>query len=97
MALNAASHNPSMFALCRQNEDLTKSTASEPTGSVSGPAPKLSDDIVKSVSESAGQDSTGQNAAGQDKHANDAGQTVMGDAGKEKTAKESKKDPDGPN
>jgi len=34
-------------------------------------------------------DPTGQNAGGKDKQHNEVGQTVMGEAGKEKTAKES--------
>lgn len=34
----------------------------------------------------------GQNVPGKDQQGNDAGQTVMGEAGKEKTAKESEQD-----
>ena len=39
----------------------------------------------------------GQSVPGQDKVGNNDGQTVMGEAGKEKTAKESTKDPAGSN
>lgn len=63
--------------------------AAEPTGSVSGPPPPVSNGVLDAVKSSASQDSTGQNMAGQDAHGNNAGQTVMGEAGKEKTAKES--------
>lgn len=40
------------------------------------------------VSEAAKQDSTGQNVGGEDKQGNDVGQTVIGEAGKEKTKEE---------
>jgi hypothetical protein len=38
----------------------------------------------------------GQNVPGKDLQDNNKGQTVMGEAGKEKTAKESTQDPEGP-
>lgn len=66
--------------------------AGDPTGSVSGPPPPVSSETSAALKDEAGKDSTGQNAAGEDKLGNAAGQTVMGEAGKEKTAKESKED-----
>jgi hypothetical protein len=65
------------------------STATEPTGPVSGPPPSVSSDVAAAVKDSAQKEGTGQNVGGQDKQGNNAGQTVMGEAGKEKTAKES--------
>jgi valyl-tRNA synthetase len=76
MALNAASHNPT----------------GNPTGSVSGPPPPLSTDTSSTLKDIAGKDSTGQDAAGRDKLGNAEGQTVMGEAGKEKTAEEIEKE-----
>lgn len=67
-------------------------TAGHPTGSVSGPPPPVSSETSAALKDEASKDSTGQNAAGQDKVGNADGQTVMGEAGKEKTAKESKED-----
>ena len=66
--------------------------AGEPTGSVSGPPPHVSSDITSAVQNAAQKDSTGQNVPGKDQQNNDIGQTVMGEAGKEKTAKESMQD-----
>lgn len=66
--------------------------AAEPTGSPSGPPPAVSKDIASTVQDAASKDSMGQNVAGKDTQDNNAGQTVMGDAGKEKTAKESMQD-----
>lgn len=65
------------------------SSAGEPTGSVTGPPPPVSGDVTSAIQDATKKDSMGQNVGGQDKQANDAGQTVMGEAGKEKTAKES--------
>ncbi|RVX74662.1 hypothetical protein B0A52_01789 [Exophiala mesophila] len=73
MAFNAASHN------------ITGS----PTGSPSGPPPPVSSEITSKINEGAKKDSLGQNVPGTDKLNNNQGQTVMGEAGKEKTAKES--------
>ena len=66
--------------------------AGDPTGSVSGPPPPVSSETSAALKDEASKDSTGQNAAGQDKLGNATEQTVMGEAGKEKTAKESKED-----
>lgn len=44
------------------------------------------------IKQSAQQDSTGQSQSGKDQLGNNAGQTVMGESGKEKTAKESMSD-----
>lgn len=60
-----------------------------PTGSVSGPPPPVSNDVVAKAQDAAKQDAMGQNVPGQDKQGNNIGQTVIGEAGKEKTAKES--------
>ncbi|KAK5953096.1 hypothetical protein OHC33_005664 [Knufia fluminis] len=76
MALNAASHNPT----------------AEPTGSPSGPPPPVGGSLNAAVQNSTKDDPTGQNAGGEDKQHNEAGQTVMGEAGKEKTAKEIEKE-----
>ncbi|EXJ86991.1 hypothetical protein A1O3_03948 [Capronia epimyces CBS 606.96] len=73
MALNAASHNPT----------------GEQTGSPSGPPPPVSSDIASIAQDAAKKDSMGQNVPGKDLQDNDKGQTVMGEAGKPKTAKES--------
>lgn len=67
-------------------------TAGDPTGSVSGPPPSVSSETSAALKDEASKNSTGQNAAGQDKLGNADGQTVMGEAGKEKTTKESKED-----
>ncbi|KIW23474.1 valine-tRNA ligase [Cladophialophora immunda] len=72
MALNAASHN----------------ITGEPTGSPSGPPPPVSSEITSAAKGSAAQDAMGQNVPGKDLQNNEKGQTVMGEAGKEKTAKE---------
>ena len=56
---------------------------------MTGPPPPVSGDVTTAVQAAAKKDSTGQNVGGQDKQGNDVGQTVMGEAGKEKTAKES--------
>ena len=66
--------------------------AGTPTGSPSGPPPPVDSSINEVVQKSANNDSTGQNQGGKDQLNNDAGQTVMGEAGKEKTAKESMSD-----
>ncbi|KAK5071890.1 hypothetical protein LTR64_004331 [Lithohypha guttulata] len=76
MALNAASHNP---------------TAS-PTGSPSGPPPPVDDSLNSAVQDVAKKDATGQNEGGKDKVGNNDGQTVVGESGKEKTAKEIEKE-----
>jgi hypothetical protein len=47
------------------------------------------------VQDSTKTDPTGQSAGGEDKQHNEIGQTVMGEAGKEKTAKESTSDNQG--
>jgi hypothetical protein len=95
MALNAVSHNASMLMLNDQDLSrvLTEFEAGEPTGSVSGPPPELSDEVSQALQRAAKDDPLGQNIAGKDKQGNNAGQAVMGEAGKEKTAKESEKDP----
>lgn len=72
--------------------EIDKELAGDPTGSVSGPPPSVSSETSAALKDEASKDSTGQNAAGQDKVGNADGQTVMGEAGKEKTAKESKED-----
>ncbi|EXJ88198.1 hypothetical protein A1O1_05128 [Capronia coronata CBS 617.96] len=76
MALNAASHN----------------ITGDPTGSPSGPPPPVSSDIAAIAKGAAQKDSMGQNVPGKDLQGNDEGQTVMGEAGKPKTAKESMQD-----
>lgn len=95
MALNAASHNasehiPLLSVLASTNCD----PAAEPTGSPSGPPPAVDGSLNSAVQAASKQDPTGQNVAGQDKQGNNIGQTVMGEAGKEKTAKESMLDRD---
>ncbi len=70
--------------------------AGEPTGSVSGPPPPVSDDLSSAVQNAARSDSMGQSVPGKDMQGNDIGQTVMGEAGKEKTSKESMQDTEGP-
>lgn len=92
MALNAASHNPSELPTTVMRRNLTENIAGDPTGSVSGPPPPVSSETSAALKYEASKDSTGQNVAGQDKVGNADGQTVMGEAGKEKTAKESKDD-----
>ena len=92
MALNAASHNPSKFETSTDEDTSDSKSAGDPTGSVSGPPPEVSSETFAALKDEARKDSTGQNAAGQDKLGNANGQTVMGEAGKEKTAKESKED-----
>ena len=72
---------------------LTFYEAAEPTGSVSGPPPPVSKDVSSIVQNAAKKDSMGQNVPGKDQQDNEVGQTVMGEAGKEKTAKESMQDP----
>jgi hypothetical protein len=67
-------------------------TAGGSTGTVSGPPPSVSSETSAAMKDEASKDSTGQSVAGQDKLGNADGQTVMGEAGKEKTAKESKED-----
>ena len=59
---------------------------------MTGPPPPVSNQTSAALKEETSKDFTGQNAAGQDKMGNADGQTVMGEAGKEKTAKESKED-----
>ena len=76
MATNAASHN----------------ATTEPTGSVSGPPPPVSNDVAAAAQKAAQKDGSGQNVPGQDQQGNNVGQTVMGTAGKEKTAKELEKE-----
>lgn len=66
--------------------------AGEPTGSVSGPPPKVSSEVTSAAQSAAQNDSIGQNVPGEDQKNNDKGQTVVGMAGKEKTAKESMHD-----
>jgi hypothetical protein len=63
--------------------------AAEPTGSVSGPPPPVSNGVAAAAQKSAHKDGLGQNVGGQDQQGNNDGQTVVGAAGKEKTAKES--------
>lgn len=53
----------------------------------------MSEDIASTVQNVAKKDPMGQNMPGKDQQSNDVGQTVMGEAGKEKTAKESMQDP----
>lgn len=89
MATNAASHNPSMASHFASELWSLIQSAAEATGSPSGPPPPVDKSLNAAVQESVKQDSTGQNVAGKDQVGNDAGQTVMGEAGKEKTAKES--------
>lgn len=97
MAHNAASHNPSKSLPIWFTWLLTKtSAASDPTGTASGPAPSISNDVSDAVQKASSTDATGQNKQGQDQLGNNEGQTVMGEAGKEKTAKESMEDPKGP-
>jgi len=74
----------------RNGTDLL--AAGEPTGSPSGPPPPVPSDIASTVKNAALQDSMGLNVPGKDQQNNDKGQTVMGEAGKEKTAKESMQD-----
>lgn len=71
---------------------LTIPTAGEPTGSPSGPPPPVSSETTSAVQNAAKTDSLGQNVPGKDLQGNDKGQTVVGEAGKEKTAKESMQD-----
>lgn len=71
---------------------LTISTAGEPTGSPSGPPPPVSSKTTSALQNAAKADSLGQNVPGKDLQGNDKGQTVVGEAGKEKTAKESTQD-----
>ncbi len=71
---------------------LTFGEAGEPTGSVSGPPPPVSDGVTSAVQAAAKKDPAGQNDPGEDQQGNNAGQTVMGEAGREKTAKESMQD-----
>lgn len=52
----------------------------------------MSSDTSSALKDEASKDSTGQNAAGLDQLGHANGQTVMGEAAKEKTAKESKED-----
>jgi hypothetical protein len=53
----------------------------------------VSTDLTSTIHDAAKKDLMGQNVPGQDQQGNDAGQTVMGEAGKEKTAKESEQNP----
>ncbi|KAK5261521.1 hypothetical protein LTR40_002042 [Exophiala xenobiotica] len=76
MALNAASHN----------------VTGDPTGSPSGPPPPVSSEIASAAQNAAKEDAMGNNVPGQDQQGNDSGQTVMGAAGKPKTAKEIEKE-----
>lgn len=72
---------------------LTSSCAAgDPTGSPSGPPPPVSSETTSKLHETAKKDSLGQNVPGKDKVNNNQEQTVMGEAGKEKTAKESMQD-----
>ena len=75
---------------------LTFLEAGEPTGSITGPPPPVSDEVTSSIQNAAKKDSMGQNVAGKDQQGNNNGQTVIGEAGKEKTAKESMQDPEAP-
>jgi hypothetical protein len=68
---------------------LTFAAAGDPTGSPSGPPPPVSSEIASVAQNAAKEDAMGNNVPGQDQQANDSGQTVMGAAGKPKTAKES--------
>merc|ERR1712000_118906 len=76
MALNAASHN----------------VTGDPTGSPSGPPPPVSSEIASAAQTAAKKDALGNNVPGKDQQDNDSGQTVMGAAGKPKTAKEIEKE-----
>lgn len=67
---------------------LIQLSATSPTGSPSGPPPPVSNDLNAAVQDAAKKDPMGQSAPGKDKAGNNDGQTVMGEAGKEKTAKE---------
>lgn len=71
---------------------LISGEAGEPTGSPTGPPPPVSDDVTSAVQGAAKKDPAGQNDPGKDLQDNNAGQTVMGEAGREKTAKESMQD-----
>ena len=62
--------------------------AAEPTGPATGPPPPPPKGVAEAAQKSAQNDPAGQNVAGQDLQGNNAEQTVMGSAGKEKTAKE---------
>jgi hypothetical protein len=68
---------------------LTFAAAGDPTGSPSGPPPPVSSEIASAAQNAAKEDAMGNNVPGQDQQDNDSGQTVMGAAGKPKTAKES--------
>lgn len=52
----------------------------------------MSSETSAALNDAAEKDITGQTSGGKDAHNNDKGQTVMGEAGKEKTAKESTED-----
>jgi hypothetical protein len=52
----------------------------------------VSSDLAAAAQDAAKEDSMGQNVPGKDQQNNDKGQTVMGEAGKPKTAKESMHD-----
>lgn len=71
---------------------LTLPAAGEPTGSPSGPPPPVSSETTSAVQQAAKADSLGQSVPGKDQQGNEKGQTVIGEAGKEKTAKESTQD-----
>ena len=66
--------------------------AGTPTGSPSGPPPPVSTETASALKDASRKDSTGQTSSGKDAHDNDKYQTVMGEAGKEKTAKERMED-----
>jgi len=72
MALNAASHNPTGTR----------------TGSPSGPPPPVSSGLADILKKSSENDAIGNNVGGKDQQNNDVGQTVIGEAGKMKTADE---------
>ena len=72
--------------------ELILSEAGTPTGSPSGPPPPVDSSITETVQKSAESDLTGQSSSGKDKHGNEAGQTVMGEAGKEMLAEEAHSD-----